>query len=61
MKATDTSARSTLYRVAQEIIVSDRPIIYLYNPVTLAVFDTRVAGVRLGYNGALLLANARFR
>ena len=32
LKATSIKARSTLYRVAQQIIPDDRPIIVLYNP-----------------------------
>ena len=33
-KAATADARQTLYRAAQKIILNDRPLIYLYHPVT---------------------------
>ena len=35
-KAATPKARQTLYRAAQQIILNDRPLIYLYHPVTRA-------------------------
>ena len=35
-KAATLKARTTLYRAAQKIILADRPLIYLYHPVTRA-------------------------
>ena len=61
LKATSSKARATLYRVAQQIIHDDRPIIVLYNPITFAAFSTNLTGVQLTSNGALIVANARFR
>jgi peptide/nickel transport system substrate-binding protein len=59
-KATDVKARSTNYRVAQQIIASDRPIIPLYNPVTYSAFSADLAGMRLTNSGALYFVNARY-
>ena len=61
LKATSTQARSTLYRVAQQIIQDDRPLFALYNPVTFAAFSTDVTGVVLTPNGGVRFVNARFK
>ena len=61
LKATDRTARSTYYRVAQQIIHTDRPIIYLYNGITFAAFSTNLTGVQLNWNGTLNIANARYK
>jgi peptide/nickel transport system substrate-binding protein len=61
LKATDPKARAVNYRVAQQIIATDRPIIVLYNNITFAAFDTNLAGVGLTYNGYITVANAHFR
>jgi peptide/nickel transport system substrate-binding protein len=61
LKATSVPARSTLYRTAQQIIHDDRPIICLYNPVTLAAFSTNLAGVGLTSLGTMTVANAHFK
>ena len=61
LKATDPKARSTLYHVAQQIIQNDRPIIYLYSGITFAAFSTNLTGVQLTSNGAMNVANARFK
>jgi peptide/nickel transport system substrate-binding protein len=55
-KATSTTARATLYHVAQEIILNDRPIIYLYSPIKFAGIRTNVTGVQLFANGVLRVA-----
>jgi len=60
-KATDTKARSTLYRAAQQIIASDRPIIVLYNAVIFGAFNTNLTGVQLTARGHISVANAQFR
>src|SRR5262249_13476421 len=39
VKATDVKARSKLYRVAQQILTSDRPVIVLYNMTAVAAFS----------------------
>jgi peptide/nickel transport system substrate-binding protein len=61
VKATSLQARSTLYHVAQQIIASDRPIIYLYNPVVSAAFSTAFTGVQMTTVGQLDVANAQLR
>src|SRR5262249_1305660 len=47
VKATSIQARSTLYRVAQQIIANDRPIIFLNNGVVFGAFSTAVTGVQM--------------
>ena len=45
-KALTEKARRTLYRAAQQLILSERPTIYLFHPVRYAAVDTeRVRGV----------------
>ena len=61
LKATSFRARSTLYRVAQQIILADRPIIVLFNPATFAAFDTNLTGVKLTPSGTVTVANTRYR
>jgi peptide/nickel transport system substrate-binding protein len=46
-KAATEKARKTLYRAAQQIILNDRPLIYLYHPVTRAALSKSLAGVAL--------------
>ena len=60
-KAIDPKARSVNYRVAQQIIAADRPIIFLYSQVTFAAFSASVAGVQLGSTGLIRVENARYR
>ena len=60
-KATSIRARSTLYRVAQQIIQSERPSFVLYNTVTFAAFSTNLTGVQLTSSGAMTVANARYK
>jgi peptide/nickel transport system substrate-binding protein len=61
LKARTFKARAVYYRVAQEIILHDRPSIVLYNPVNFAAFNAKlVAGVELRAYG-LFFANAQLR
>jgi peptide/nickel transport system substrate-binding protein len=46
-KAVTETARRTLYRAAQQIILTDRPIIYLFDPIAFAGVSTAVTGVQL--------------
>ena len=46
-KASTDKARQTLYRAAQKIILDDRPLIYLYHPVTRAGISTKLSGVQM--------------
>jgi peptide/nickel transport system substrate-binding protein len=59
VKATDVKARSKLYRVAQQILGSDRPVIVLYNMTAVAGYSANVSGVELDSNGGLRVANAQ--
>ena len=54
LKATSLKARETNYRVAQQIILSDRPVIVLVHQTTYAAYSTSVEGVALPA-GALVL------
>ena len=40
-KAATDKARQTLYRAAQKLILADRPLIYLYHPVTTSTASRR--------------------
>ena len=46
-KATTAKARQTLYRVAQQILVADRPIIFLNHLINFGATSTSVTGVQL--------------
>jgi peptide/nickel transport system substrate-binding protein len=60
-KAATTKARKTLYRVAQQIILNDRPLIYLYHPVTRAGLEKSLKGVTMYPDTLLRVANASFK
>ena len=61
LKATSRTARATLYRTAQQLIEMDRPIIPLYNDVTLAAYSTSLTGITLNADGSLSLVNAQYK
>jgi peptide/nickel transport system substrate-binding protein len=61
LKATETTARSTLYRVAQQIVATDRPIIPLYNITTYTAYGSSLTGFAFTDSGGLVVANARYR
>ena len=46
-KATTQTARQTLYHAAEQIIMQDRPLIYLYNGVTRAGVDKNLTGITM--------------
>ncbi len=46
-KAATEKARKTLYRAAQQIMLNDRPLIYLYHPVTRAGLSVKLKGVQM--------------
>ena len=54
LKASNLKARQTNYRVAQQIILADRPVIVLIHQTSYAAYSTSVAGVALPA-GALTL------
>jgi peptide/nickel transport system substrate-binding protein len=60
-KAATETARKTLYRAAQKIILADRPLIYLYHPVTRAGLDKSLKGVALYPDTLLRVAFAQFK
>ncbi len=60
-KAATLKARVTLYRVAQQIIINDRPLIYLYHPVTRASVQTQLTGMHLYPDTLLRVANAAYK
>ena len=47
--------------LAQQIILGDRPLIYLYHPVTRAGIETALTGVKLYPDTLLRVANAAYR
>ncbi|HEY7397339.1 MAG TPA: ABC transporter substrate-binding protein [Gaiellaceae bacterium] len=60
-KSATTKARSTLYHVAQQIILNDRPLIYLYYPVARAGVEKQLTGVTMYPDTLLRVANAAFK
>ena len=60
-KATTDKARQTLYRAAQKIMLADRPLIYLYHPVTRAGVAKSLQGVRLYPDTQLRVAFAQYK
>ncbi len=61
LKASDPKARAVLYRAAQQLILTERPYIALYNPSVLAAYRSSVSGVRLTPAAVVLVANAQLR
>ncbi len=59
-KAATENARKTLYRAAQKIMLNDRPLIYLYHPVTRASLSTKLAGVTMYPDTLLRVAFAAY-
>jgi peptide/nickel transport system substrate-binding protein len=45
-KALSETSRRTYYRVAQQIVLADRPRLYLYHPIGYAAVSSRVSGVQ---------------
>ena len=60
-KASTLEARQTLYRAAQKLILADRPLIYLYHPVTRAGVSTSLKGVSLYPDTLLRVAFAAYK
>jgi peptide/nickel transport system substrate-binding protein len=59
LKATQMNDRAVDYRVAQQIIHEDRPVIVLYNRTSIVAYSSSVTGVALDYKGQVQLANAQ--
>jgi peptide/nickel transport system substrate-binding protein len=60
-KALRDSSRKTLYRAAQQIVLQDRPYIYLYYPTKYVAVSTRVAGVQLFPDSQIRVAFAQLK
>lgn len=60
-KAMKKKAIATLYHAAQQIILADRPIIYLYHPIVYAAVAANVSGVQLPFDTLLRVAFAQYR
>ena len=60
-KATSEGARKTLFRVAQQVILQDRPLIYLYHAVARAGLSKQLNGVQLYPDTLLRVAFAQFK
>jgi peptide/nickel transport system substrate-binding protein len=60
-KASTQTARKTLYRAAQKLMLADQPLIYLYHPITFASLSTKVTGVSLYPDTLLRVAFAAYK
>jgi peptide/nickel transport system substrate-binding protein len=60
-KAATEKARQTLYRAAQKLILADRPLIYLYHPITRAGISTKVTGVTMYPDTLVRVAFAAYK
>jgi ABC-type oligopeptide transport system substrate-binding subunit len=61
LRATDPKARAVDYRVAQQIVHADRPIIVLRENASYGVFDSDLSGIQFNSFGVLLFANAQYK
>jgi peptide/nickel transport system substrate-binding protein len=61
LKATQFADRAVNYRVAQQILLTDRPTIFLYDTIFHAAYSASLSGVALKANGLLDVSNAQFR
>jgi ABC-type transport system substrate-binding protein len=60
-KATTPKALATLYHAAQQILVNDRPVIFLYHSVRYAAVSSGVTGVQLRPDLVLRVAFAQYK
>jgi peptide/nickel transport system substrate-binding protein len=60
-KAATPTARKTLYKAAEQIILRDRPLIYLYYPITRAGLSKKLQGVTMYPDTLLRVAFAQFK
>ena len=61
LRATDPTARAVDYRVAQQIVHADRPIIVLRENASYGIFDSSLKGIQFDPFGILLYANAQYK
>jgi peptide/nickel transport system substrate-binding protein len=60
-EAPTMQAQKALYHQIEQIIVNDRPMLYLYHAIKYAAVSTRVTGVQFDRAVALRVAFARFK
>ena len=60
-KASTETARKTLYRAAQKLMLADQPLIYLYHPITFASLSTKLTGVSLYPDTLVRVAFAAYK
>jgi peptide/nickel transport system substrate-binding protein len=60
-KAATSKARQTLYNAAEKLIAADRPLIYLYYPVTRAGLNKSIKGVAMYPDTLLRVAFAQYK
>lgn len=60
-KAITDQARKTLYHAAVQVILTDRPLIYLYHPIRYAGVSAKVTGVQLWPDTQLRVASAQIK
>ena len=61
LRATDPKARAVDYRVAQQIMHADRPVIVVRENVTYGIFDSDLKGIQFDPFGEMLFANAQYK
>jgi peptide/nickel transport system substrate-binding protein len=61
LKATDPKARAVDYRVAQQILHADRPVIVLRESIQYGIFSSDLSGIQFDPFGVMLFANAQYR
>ena len=61
LKAIRPVDRAVNYRVAQQILLADRPAIFLYDSVYHAAYSTSLKGMRVLPNGLLDVEHAQYR
>jgi peptide/nickel transport system substrate-binding protein len=59
--ATQLKSRAVNYRVAQQLIETDRPAVVLFNTSTIVAYRANLAGLWLSANGRLHVENAQFK
>jgi ABC-type transport system substrate-binding protein len=60
-KATEPGPQATDYRVAEQIIQADRPIIYLNSSITFEAYSDNVTGIQLDPTDSMIVTNAQFK
>ena len=60
LKATDPKARAVDYRVAQQILKADRPVIVLRESIQYGIIDSDLSGIQFNPFGVMIFANAQY-